>query len=107
MSQITLKQVYKVYGNTEVIHGVDLEVESGDFVVFVDPSGCGKPLELYNLPQNVFVAGFIGSPRMNLIEATFTTDTGKPGVLAGDNRIALSCTPGNLQIDGSRVHRFA
>ncbi len=30
----------------------------------------GAPLDLYNDPQNVFVAGFIGSPRMNLIEAT-------------------------------------
>ncbi|MFA3918814.1 ABC transporter ATP-binding protein [Ruegeria hyattellae] len=30
----------------------------------------GAPLDLYNNPQNVFVAGFIGSPRMNLIETT-------------------------------------
>jgi multiple sugar transport system ATP-binding protein len=30
----------------------------------------GAPLDIYNNPQNVFVAGFIGSPRMNLIEAT-------------------------------------
>ena len=30
----------------------------------------GAPFEIYNNPQNVFVAGFIGSPRMNLIEAT-------------------------------------
>ena len=30
----------------------------------------GAPFDIYNSPQNVFVAGFIGSPRMNLIEAT-------------------------------------
>ena len=30
----------------------------------------GAPLELYNVPRNLFVAGFIGSPRMNLIEGT-------------------------------------
>ena len=30
----------------------------------------GAPLDIYNNPQNVFVAGFIGSPRMNFIEAT-------------------------------------
>jgi multiple sugar transport system ATP-binding protein len=29
----------------------------------------GKPLELYNAPDNLFVAGFIGSPRMNLLPA--------------------------------------
>jgi multiple sugar transport system ATP-binding protein len=28
----------------------------------------GAPLELYNTPRNIFVAGFIGSPKMNLIE---------------------------------------
>ncbi|HVO89303.1 MAG TPA: sn-glycerol-3-phosphate ABC transporter ATP-binding protein UgpC [Casimicrobiaceae bacterium] len=42
MSEVTLKQVFKSYGATEVIHGVDLAVQSGEFVVFVGPSGCGK-----------------------------------------------------------------
>jgi len=42
MTEIALKHVHKSYGDTEVIHGVDLRVESGDFVVFVGPSGCGK-----------------------------------------------------------------
>jgi ABC-type sugar transport system ATPase subunit len=32
----------------------------------------GTPLELYNRPQNRFVAGFIGSPRMNFVDATVT-----------------------------------
>jgi multiple sugar transport system ATP-binding protein len=30
----------------------------------------GSPLELYRNPQNIFVAGFIGSPRMNLLEGS-------------------------------------
>jgi ABC-type sugar transport system ATPase subunit len=42
MSAVSLKSVVKAYGTTEVIHGIDLEVESGEFVVFVGPSGCGK-----------------------------------------------------------------
>ena len=33
----------------------------------------GSPLELYHHPRNLFVAGFIGSPRMNIIETTATT----------------------------------
>ena len=35
----------------------------------------GSPLELYNRPQNRFVAGFIGSPRMNFVDATVTGAT--------------------------------
>ena len=42
MTEIALRRVRKSYGDTEVIHGVDLRVESGDFVVFVGPSGFGK-----------------------------------------------------------------
>jgi lactose/L-arabinose transport system ATP-binding protein len=42
MSGVSLKNVKKNYGTTPVIHGVDIEIEKGEFVVFVGPSGCGK-----------------------------------------------------------------
>ncbi|MEJ7138374.1 ABC transporter ATP-binding protein [Amphibiibacter pelophylacis] len=42
MAQIQLRQVSKSYGDTLVIPGVDLEVQDGEFLVFVGPSGCGK-----------------------------------------------------------------
>jgi lactose/L-arabinose transport system ATP-binding protein len=42
MAELALKNVIKRYGATQVIHGVDLTVEDGDFCVFVGPSGCGK-----------------------------------------------------------------
>jgi lactose/L-arabinose transport system ATP-binding protein len=42
MPQIELKNIQKSYGATGVIHGVSLEIEQGEFVVFVGPSGCGK-----------------------------------------------------------------
>ncbi|MBK9607313.1 MAG: ABC transporter ATP-binding protein [Betaproteobacteria bacterium] len=42
----------------------------------------GTPLELYNSPQNRFVAGFIGSPRMNFIEAVVTARDGRGLTLA-------------------------
>jgi multiple sugar transport system ATP-binding protein len=43
MGSISLKGVGKVYpGNTTAVTNVDLEVEDGEFVVFVGPSGCGK-----------------------------------------------------------------
>ena len=39
---LELRQIRKAYGAVQVIHGVDLEIEDGEFVVFVGPSGCGK-----------------------------------------------------------------
>ncbi|MBT8408460.1 MAG: sn-glycerol-3-phosphate ABC transporter ATP-binding protein UgpC [Alphaproteobacteria bacterium] len=42
MAGVTLQKVIKRYGETQVIHGVDLEIEDGEFCVFVGPSGCGK-----------------------------------------------------------------
>jgi lactose/L-arabinose transport system ATP-binding protein len=42
MSGVKLNKVVKKYGETQVIHGVDLTVNEGEFCVFVGPSGCGK-----------------------------------------------------------------
>ena len=42
MAYVNLKSVKKTYDKTEVIHGVDLDINSGEFIVFVGPSGCGK-----------------------------------------------------------------
>jgi multiple sugar transport system ATP-binding protein len=43
MASVDLKQISKSYdGKTTVIHGIDLQIKHGEFVVFVGPSGCGK-----------------------------------------------------------------
>jgi len=42
MAGLTLVDIHKRFGKTDVIRGVDLTVEDGEFVVFVGPSGCGK-----------------------------------------------------------------
>jgi multiple sugar transport system ATP-binding protein len=42
VASLELRKVVKRYGDSTVIHGVDLTVDEGQFVVFVGPSGCGK-----------------------------------------------------------------
>ncbi len=42
MATIAIQQLRKSYGTTEVIHGIDVEIDTGEFIVIVGPSGCGK-----------------------------------------------------------------
>lgn len=46
MANLALHNLVKKYGKTEVLHGISLEVEDGEFMVFVGPSGCGKSTTL-------------------------------------------------------------
>ncbi|SFG62979.1 multiple sugar transport system ATP-binding protein [Palleronia marisminoris] len=70
MADLVLQDVRKRFGKTEVIHGVDLEVKDGEFVVFVGPSGCGKSTLLRMIAGLEEVSGgdvVIGGERMNEI----------------------------------------
>ena len=42
MGRVSLRSVRKSFGTVDVIKGIDLEVDDGEFLVFVGPSGCGK-----------------------------------------------------------------
>lgn len=42
MAEVSVKQLRKSYGDTAVIHGIDVDIPDGEFVVLVGPSGCGK-----------------------------------------------------------------
>ncbi len=46
MAEIELQKLAKRYGATPVVHGIDLKVNAGEFVVLVGPSGCGKSTTL-------------------------------------------------------------
>ena len=42
MADVNLKDVYKSFGETEVIHGISCDIRDGEFIVILGPSGCGK-----------------------------------------------------------------
>lgn len=62
----------------------------------------GAPLELYDKPDNLFVAGFIGSPSMNLIKGTLRREGDNAFVLAGDGT-KLGLAKETQGIDGQKV----
>ena len=46
MAQVTLREVHKVFDQTEAVRGIDLDISDREFVVLVGPSGCGKSTTL-------------------------------------------------------------
>jgi multiple sugar transport system ATP-binding protein len=42
MANVSIREVRKRFGTTEVLHGVSVEIDDGEFVILVGPSGCGK-----------------------------------------------------------------
>jgi multiple sugar transport system ATP-binding protein len=42
MASVEIKNIVKKYGDVQVVHGIDLKIDDGSFVVFLGPSGCGK-----------------------------------------------------------------
>src|SRR5690554_5327162 len=42
MADLVLRDLRKSYASLEILHGIDLDIKSGEFIVFVGPSGCGK-----------------------------------------------------------------
>ena len=61
----------------------------------------GAPLDLYDTPQNVFVAGFIGSPSMNLIHGRVSSGNG-PAKFISDSGLELPTPPARLR-DGQEI----
>jgi multiple sugar transport system ATP-binding protein len=71
-TSVVLQKAYKRYGEVEVIHGLDLTIDPGEFVVFVGPSGCGKSTLLRMIAGLEPISGgdlLIDNVRMNEVPA--------------------------------------
>src|SRR3984893_10790440 len=42
MAEVSIREIRKAFGATQILHGVNVEVADGEFVILVGPSGCGK-----------------------------------------------------------------
>ena len=72
MASLRLHNVVKRFGDSTVIHGADLDVRDGEFVVFVGPSGCGKSTLLRMICGLEGITGgelYIGERRVNDVPA--------------------------------------
>ena len=77
--------IYVTHDQTEAMTmGSRIVVMKDGFMQQVD-----TPMNLYNYPCNMFVAGFIGSPQMNFIDATVQKDGNNVYLAFGDNKVKL------------------
>lgn len=64
---------------------------------------CDSPSNLYERPQNVFVAGFIGSPQMNFMESKATGDASAVKLSFGSNEITIHGEKAKAIVDGGYI----
>jgi multiple sugar transport system ATP-binding protein len=75
-----------------VTHDQDEAMSMGDRLAVMNGGRivqCGRPIDVYDAPDDLFVAQFIGAPAMNVIAATFVVDGGTPALRIGDQSVPL------------------
>ena len=100
--RVELSKLHKMLGNTMiyVTHDQTEALTMADRIVVLRAGRIeqiGAPIELYDNPDNAFVGGFIGSPRMNFLKATVKTD-GRLAVGGTEiaSPVATSLEPGGV-----------
>jgi multiple sugar transport system ATP-binding protein len=94
--QLQATMIYVTHDQTEAMTMADkIVVLHGGHIEQV-----GSPLDLYNHPANIFVAGFIGSPKMNLLASKVIAVSGDAVTVSipGGGPLALAVEPGRLRV---------
>jgi multiple sugar transport system ATP-binding protein len=98
--------IYVTHDQVEAMTMADKIVVMRDGVI----EQAGSPLELYDRPQNTFVAGFIGSPSMNFINGSMTAEGFKttdgivlPVANRADNATVYGIRPEHLHLDPNGI----
>jgi len=98
--QLNATMIYVTHDQTEAMTLADDIVVLDEGII----SQKGTPLELYNNPSNLFVAGFIGSPKMNFIEAKVLSNNKNNTKVEILDKIKISIPKSSLNISsGDRV----
>jgi len=108
MSQLSLKNLEKSFGEAHIIKGIDLEVSEGEFVVFVGPSGCGKSTLLRMIAGLEEVSDgeivIAGIPGEEATVKTFLRKGGKVVLRPANERLAdMEFDPDDVSIYGRVV----
>ncbi|XID91214.1 ABC transporter ATP-binding protein [Paenibacillaceae bacterium WGS1546] len=92
--RLEIRELQKELGITTIMvtHDQEEAMTMGDKIAVLQQGSIqqyGKPLELYRKPVNLFVAGFLGDPPINLCSCQGTSEGGVPGVRALDTFLAI------------------
>ena len=98
--QLNATMIYVTHDQTEAMTLADDIIVLDEGII----SQQGTPLQLYKNPDNIFVAGFIGSPKMNFISTTITSKTANETEvnIFGSSKITISKNSANAS-DGDKV----
>ena len=91
--------VYVTHDQIEAMTMADRIVAMNDGVV----QQVGTPLDLYDDPANIFVAGFIGSPAMNFLNASAIPEGDGVALHVGDTQLLVVPRPARLRSDGQVI----
>ncbi len=93
--RVEIKRLHQRLGSTTMIYVTHDQIEAltlADRIAVMqrlEIQQLGSPAEIYHRPANLFVAGFVGSPRMNFIEGRLEPDDLGLAFVAGDHRVPL------------------